>query len=185
MVSVPVLLAAGVTRRSVPGCGIQSLRDIPGAAPILSRSICAENAGTSHQRRLLPIRDEKESYPMANKEIRCPTCHEWELVHRSNQRLWDLPFLLIGMRAWRCSLCYQRFHTWKRPRCHHRFHTRKRLRRHEWEAVHRSHRRLRDLPFLLIGMHTYRCLLCYGRFHTWKSQPRVRPRRKSCREQPA
>lgn len=36
------------------------------------------------------------------------------------------------------------------------------------DSLRRSHVRLMDLPFRLIGMRTYRCLTCYRRFHTWK-----------------
>ncbi len=46
--------------------------------------------------------------------IKCPACHEAEVIHRSHLRLRDIPFLLIGMRPYRCLLCYRRFHTWKR-----------------------------------------------------------------------
>ena len=39
------------------------------------------------------------------------------------------------------------------------------------ESVRRSHFRIRDVPFRLIGMHTYRCLLCYRRFRAWGRPP--------------
>jgi len=55
---------------------------------------------------------------MKNKSIKCPACYDAEEVHRSHLRLRDLPFLLIGMRAYRCLLCYHRFHTWKRAPAH-------------------------------------------------------------------
>jgi hypothetical protein len=52
---------------------------------------------------------------MTSQGVKCPTCYDWEAVHRSHLKLRDLPFLLVGMRAYRCLLCYRRFHTWKRP----------------------------------------------------------------------
>jgi C4-type Zn-finger protein len=46
----------------------------------------------------------------------------------------------------------------------------------EGDSLRRSHGRLRDIPFRLVGMRTYRCLTCYRRFHTWKkAEERSRP----------
>ncbi|MGC2638861.1 MAG: hypothetical protein WA294_16880 [Acidobacteriaceae bacterium] len=37
--------------------------------------------------------------------------------------------------------------------------------------VRRSHLRVRDWPFRLFGMRTYRCMLCYQRFRAWGPPP--------------
>ena len=36
------------------------------------------------------------------------------------------------------------------------------------DSLRRSHLRLTDIPFRLIGMRSYRCLNCYKRFHAWR-----------------
>jgi hypothetical protein len=51
---------------------------------------------------------------METRRVSCPGCYEREEVHRSHLKFWDVPFLLIGMRPYRCLLCYRRFYTWKR-----------------------------------------------------------------------
>lgn len=51
---------------------------------------------------------------MAKRLLTCPECRDDDAVHPSHLRLWDVPFLLIGMRTYRCLICYRRFRAWGR-----------------------------------------------------------------------
>jgi hypothetical protein len=51
---------------------------------------------------------------MGTNRVFCPKCREQEEVHHSRFRVWDLPFLFIAMRAYRCMMCNRRFYSWKR-----------------------------------------------------------------------
>ena len=53
---------------------------------------------------------------MASQALTCPECHDGEGLRRSRPRWYDLPFRLIGMRAYRCLMCDRRFHAWKHAR---------------------------------------------------------------------
>lgn len=48
---------------------------------------------------------------MALRTLRCPGC-KVQSIRPSRTRLDDLPFRLVGMRAYRCLVCDRRFHTW-------------------------------------------------------------------------
>lgn len=52
---------------------------------------------------------------MASRQLRCPACSNETRFHRSRTRLWDLVFMLFGLRAYRCMSCYKRFHSWRKP----------------------------------------------------------------------
>jgi len=65
---------------------------------------------------------------MKNKTLRCPGCFDESSVRRSHLRVTDWPFRLIGLRNYRCMLCYQRFRAWGKPPAtvepeHHRRHS--------------------------------------------------------------
>ena len=51
---------------------------------------------------------------MRRKYLTCPECQDDEAVRPSHLRLRDLPFLAIGLRSYRCLLCYRRFRGWGR-----------------------------------------------------------------------
>jgi hypothetical protein len=49
------------------------------------------------------------------RALQCPGCFAGDTLRRSRGRWGDIPFRLIGMRPYRCSLCYRRFYAWKHP----------------------------------------------------------------------
>ncbi|HTV16670.1 MAG TPA: hypothetical protein VME68_18260 [Acidobacteriaceae bacterium] len=51
---------------------------------------------------------------MTTKVLKCPGCFENDSLRRSHKRWRDVPFWLVGMRAYRCLTCYKRFHTWRK-----------------------------------------------------------------------
>jgi hypothetical protein len=51
---------------------------------------------------------------MTVKMLKCPGCFEGDSLRRSHNRWRDIPFRLLGMRTYRCLMCYRRFHTWKK-----------------------------------------------------------------------
>lgn len=61
---------------------------------------------------------------MAKTRLKCPGCFDGDSIRPSHLRWRDWLFRLIGMRSYRCMLCYQRFRAWGKPpaqveRVHH------------------------------------------------------------------
>lgn len=48
---------------------------------------------------------------MARRTLRCTGCRD-QSIRPSRERLDDLLFRLVGMRAYRCLVCDRRFHAW-------------------------------------------------------------------------
>ena len=55
---------------------------------------------------------------MTKKALICPGCFDGESVRPSHFRVRDVPFMLVGLRTYRCLLCYRRFRAWGRPPDH-------------------------------------------------------------------
>ncbi|HEY6447428.1 MAG TPA: hypothetical protein VIY53_13285 [Acidobacteriaceae bacterium] len=64
---------------------------------------------------------------MRTKMLKCPGCFDNNAIRLSHFRWRDWPYRLVGIRSYRCMLCYQRFRAWGKPPAtveleHHRKH---------------------------------------------------------------
>jgi len=50
---------------------------------------------------------------MSGGGLRCPRCAGSDDLRISRQQWFDVFFMVLGLRAYRCRLCRKRFYSWK------------------------------------------------------------------------
>jgi hypothetical protein len=59
---------------------------------------------------------EGDGFRMSGGVLRCPRCAGSDDLRTSRRQWFDVFFMMLGLKAYRCRLCRTRFHSWKRLR---------------------------------------------------------------------